>query len=131
MELVFELINTIRNMRAELEVNLSSWIDIQLTVADQRRQQSLEPLAGYIKNLAKVNNLTIAGQYTPRNNQYVALLKDLHVVMLLEGVVDVAEQLQKTNLKIDKLKTEIKKNLFIKILNIFFHLFLCLITFLN
>ncbi|PIQ88071.1 MAG: valine--tRNA ligase [Candidatus Omnitrophica bacterium CG11_big_fil_rev_8_21_14_0_20_43_6] len=108
MELVFELINTIRNMRAELEINPASRIDIQLTVTDQHRQQSLEPLLDYIKNLAKVNHLTLAGRYIHQNNQYAVLLKDMHVVMPLEGVVDVAEQLKKTNLKLDKLKTEIK-----------------------
>ena len=108
MELVFELINTIRNMRAELDVNPASRINIQLTITDENKQKLLEPLAEYIKNLARVNNLTLTNQYVSRNNQYAVLLKDIHIVMPLEGVVDIVEQLRKTNLKINKLKNEVK-----------------------
>ncbi|MCX5694651.1 MAG: valine--tRNA ligase [Candidatus Omnitrophica bacterium] len=108
MELAFELINTIRNMRAELEVNPVSRIDIQLAVTNKLIQKSIEMFAVYIKNLAKVNNLAFTDQYIAQNNQYAVALKDLHVIMPLAGVVDVAEQLKKTNLKIDKLKAEIK-----------------------
>ncbi len=108
MELAFDLINIIRNMRAELEVNPASRVDIQLTVTSKLTQVSLELLSGYIKNLAKVNSLTLNDKYIARNNQYAVVFKDLHIVMPLEGIVDVASQLLKNNLKIDKLKSEIK-----------------------
>jgi valyl-tRNA synthetase len=108
MELAFDLINTIRNMRAELEVNPVSRIDIQITVTNKLTQAHLEPLFSYIQNLAKVNNLTLSDKYIPKKNQYAVVYKDLHVVMPLEGVIDIDQQLKKTNLKIDKLKAEIK-----------------------
>jgi valyl-tRNA synthetase len=108
MELAFEVINTIRNMRAELEINPASRVDIQLTVPNKLTQKSLELVSVYINNLAKVNNLTLNDKYVAQNNQYAVVLKDLHIVMPLEGIVDLAQQLKKTNLKIDKLKTEIK-----------------------
>ncbi|MCX5698761.1 MAG: valine--tRNA ligase [Candidatus Omnitrophica bacterium] len=108
MELAFDLINTIRNMRAELEVNPASRVDIQLTASGKPIQKSLQLLANYIKNLAKVNNLTLAEKYIAGNNRYAVVFKDLHIVMPLEGVVDVAQQLKKINSKIGKLKSEIK-----------------------
>ncbi|MDD5130265.1 MAG: valine--tRNA ligase [Candidatus Omnitrophica bacterium] len=108
MELAFELINTIRNMRAELEVNPASRVDIQLTVNNQLTRESLEMLASYIKNLAKINNLIFTDQYIPQINQYAVVLKDLHVVMPLAGVINITEQLEKIALKIEKLKAEIK-----------------------
>lgn len=108
MNLAFDVINTIRNMRAELEINPASRIDIQLTVTSKLIQGSLELLSGYIKNLAKVNNLTLTDKYIAQNNQYAIVFKDLHIVMPLSGIVDLAEQLNKTSLKIDKLKAEIK-----------------------
>jgi valyl-tRNA synthetase len=107
MELAFDVINLIRNMRAELEVNPASRIDIQLTVADELNQKSLEIVSGFIKNLAKVNNLTLTKKYIAQNNQYVVIFKDLHITMPLEGVIDLATQLKKINSKIDKLKSEI------------------------
>ena len=108
MELAFDLINVIRNMRAELEVNLARRIDIQVAVYNKRTRESLELLSSYIKNLAKVNHLTLTEKYTAQNNQYAVVFKDLHIAMPLEGVIDLTEQLKKTNLKIDKLKSEIK-----------------------
>jgi len=108
IELAFDVINTVRNMRAELEINPASRIDIQLTVANRLAQKTLELLSGYIKNLAKVNNLTLTDKYIAQNNQFAVVFKDMHVVMPLEGVVDVAQQLKKTNSKIDKLKSEVK-----------------------
>jgi valyl-tRNA synthetase len=95
-------------MRAELEVNPVSRIDIQITVTNKLTQAHLEPLFSYIQNLAKVNNLTLSDKYIPKKNQYAVVYKDLHVVMPLEGVIDIDQQLKKTNLKIDKLKGEIK-----------------------
>jgi valyl-tRNA synthetase len=94
-------------MRAELEVNPASHINIQITVTNKLTQKSLELLSVYIKNLAKVNTLILTEKYTSLNNQYVIVFKDLHIVMPLEGVVDLATQLKKTNSKIDKLKSEI------------------------
>ena len=108
MGLAFDLINTIRNMRAELEVNPASRIDLQLTVSSKLTRKSLELLSEYIKNLAKVNNLTLTEKYVAQNNQYAVVFKDLHIVMPLEGLIDVVQQLKKINLKIDKLKSEIK-----------------------
>jgi len=107
MELAFELINAIRNMRAELEVNSTSRIDIQISATSELTQNSLELVSSYIKNLAKINNLIFTKKYIPQNNQYAIVLKDMHIVMPLAGIVDLEEQLKKTNSKIDKLKSEI------------------------
>jgi valyl-tRNA synthetase len=108
METVFELVNTVRNMRAELEVNPASRIDIQLASVNPQTRQEIEPLVDYIKNLAKINNLNFSGHYTAKTNQYTVLLKGMHVVMPLEGIVDAVEQLKKIEIKIEKLKIEIK-----------------------
>jgi valyl-tRNA synthetase len=108
MELIFEVINTIRNMRAELEINPASQIEIILAVTDKSGKKLLEQLSGYIKNLAKVKNLIINQEYLPGKNQYAVALKGMHIVMPLEGLVDVALQLKKTETKIEKIISEIK-----------------------
>jgi len=108
MELAFEVINTIRNMRAELEVNPASRIDIQITAYSKLTQKTLELLSGYIKNLARINNLIFTEQYIAQSNQYAVVFKDLHIIMPLNGVVDLNQQLKKTDSKINKLKSEIK-----------------------
>ncbi len=107
MEAAFAVINAVRNMRAELEVNPASRIDIQISASGPARK-TLELCTGYIKNLAKIENLTLVEKYAPEKNRYAVVLKDMHIVMPLEGLVDVAQQIRKNSLKIEKLKTEIK-----------------------
>ncbi len=108
MELVFNLINAIRNMRSELEIDPASRSDIQLTVSDQALRLALMPLAGYIKHLARIDNLIFLENYIVQKNQYVTVLKDLHIAMPLEGIVDTAALLAKIDLKTAKILSEIK-----------------------
>ncbi|MDD5465273.1 MAG: valine--tRNA ligase [Candidatus Omnitrophica bacterium] len=108
MQAAFDIINTVRNMRAELEVNPQSRINIKLAFANKLAQNSMEPLFDHIKNLAKINNLSVNEKYTVQNNEYVVLLKDIHIAMPLAGIAEVSEQIKKNRLKIEKLESEIK-----------------------
>ncbi|MFA5093371.1 MAG: valine--tRNA ligase [Candidatus Omnitrophota bacterium] len=108
MQTVFDIINAIRNMRAELEVNLQSKIDIKLNFSNKLSEKIIQPLFGYIKNLAKVENLTIINNYVAEINEYATVLKDLQIIMPLTGIVDIVAQLKKNQTKIEKLKAEIK-----------------------
>jgi len=108
MQGAFDIINTIRNMRAELEVNPLSLIDIKLAFPDRTAEKSAQPLLCYIKNSAKVNNLETIKTYVPGNNQYARVLKNMHIIMPLAGLINVDEQLKKNQNKIDKLKLDIQ-----------------------
>ncbi|MFA4992636.1 MAG: class I tRNA ligase family protein, partial [Candidatus Omnitrophota bacterium] len=108
MQVVFDIINTIRNMRAEMEVGLTSRPEIKLTFADKRMEESLLPLFDHVKNLAKLDKLSIAETYLPQPNEYACILKNMHIVMPLKGIVNVEEQINKNQGKINKINSEIK-----------------------
>ncbi|MDD5109168.1 MAG: valine--tRNA ligase [Candidatus Omnitrophica bacterium] len=108
MQEAFDIINAIRNMRAELEINLQSRVNIKLSLANKLTQKSIEPLFDYIKNLAKIDSLSITQSFTTQSNEYVVVLKDMHIVMALSGITDVAQQIKKNQSKIEKLESEIK-----------------------
>jgi len=108
MQLAFDIINTIRNMRAEMEVGLNSRIEIKLSFSDKSMEKTTAPLIIYIQNLAKVETLKITETYLPQENEFACVLKDINIVMPLKGIVNVAEQIKKNQLKIDKLRSEIK-----------------------
>jgi valyl-tRNA synthetase len=108
MQLAFEIINAIRNIRTELEVGLSTRIEIELILTNKLTESALEPLIPYIKNLAKIDNLIVTKNHIPQKNEYGCVLKNMHIVMPLQGIVDVEEQLRKNQARIDKLKSEIK-----------------------
>jgi len=108
MQLGFDLINAVRNMRAELEVSLTSRIEIKVLLQDRSDEKILQELTPYIKNLAKIDNLAVIYEYLPQKNEYACVLKNMNIVMPLAGIVDIAGQLKKNQAKIDKLQTEIK-----------------------
>ena len=108
MQLAFDIINAIRNMRAEMEVSLNSRIQIKLTLNDKHLEEVVQPLFSYIKNMAKIEQLTLTQNYTPEANEFACILKNMHIVMPLQGIVNVAEQIKKNQTKIDKLKSDIK-----------------------
>ena len=108
MQAAFDIINAVRNMRAELEVALTSRIAIKLVLRDKSDEKKLQDLTPYIESLAKIDNLAIVYDHFPQKNEYVAVLKNMGIVMPLAGIVDVAGQLKKNQAKIDKLHVEIK-----------------------
>ncbi|MDD5561378.1 MAG: valine--tRNA ligase [Candidatus Omnitrophica bacterium] len=108
MQELFDIINCIRNMRAEMEVSVNSHVEIRLTFADKYMEKTVQPLFEHIKNLAKVDKLSISESYLPQANEFACVLKNMHIVMPLSGIVNVAEQIKKNQAKIDKIKSEIK-----------------------
>ena len=108
MQLAFDIINTIRNMRAQMDIGLGIQIEIRLAFYGKSMERGLLPLIDYIKSLAKVGSLTLADAYQPQENEFACVLKDMHIVMPLKGMVNVGEQIQKNQAKIDKIKSEIK-----------------------
>ncbi|MCK9571810.1 MAG: valine--tRNA ligase [Candidatus Omnitrophica bacterium] len=108
MQLCCEIITTLRNMRQEIEVAAQDLISAKIFAPDESSLRVLEPFSGYIKNLARLDNLSIACQYQPKSCEYVTLLKQIHIVIPLSGVVDLKQQLDNCNQKILKLNSEIK-----------------------
>jgi valyl-tRNA synthetase len=61
-ELLFGTIRTIRNLRAEADVKPGVKVTVNLQTASDKEQQILTAGQPYIKDLAKVENLTIAAE---------------------------------------------------------------------
>jgi len=109
MQLGCEIIAALRNMRSELEIPAQNLIQAKIFSPDKHFNQTAGDFSGYIKNLAKLSDLEITAEnYRPGKNEYAAVLKDAHLVIPLEGVVDIRQQLRKFEASINKLKNEIK-----------------------
>jgi len=108
MSLLFEVINAIRNMRAELEVPLTSFIDVVLYSSSKADREIFKCMGGYIKNLTKVNEPVIGEHYTHTKGEFVSVLNDAHVVIPLSGVLDIDKYRTKIEARIQKIQAEIK-----------------------
>ncbi|MCX5709284.1 MAG: valine--tRNA ligase [Candidatus Omnitrophica bacterium] len=108
MNAVFEIINAIRNMRAELEVPLTNIIDVKLYSSSKAKRELFKSMSRYIKNLAKVNEPVIGEHYTHTKGEFVAVLNEAHAVIPLAGVVDIDKYKAKVGLKIENARAQIK-----------------------
>jgi len=108
MSLVFLAITMIRNMRQELEVPLLNEINVVISAADKSKRQLFESMSGNIKRLTRLGELEIREDYKHIKSSVTTVIKDLHITIMLEGVVDIEKEKKKIESRIDKLEAEIK-----------------------
>ncbi|PIP19064.1 MAG: valine--tRNA ligase [Candidatus Omnitrophica bacterium CG08_land_8_20_14_0_20_41_16] len=106
---VFEVITTIRNMRRELDIlSQTQNIAVKIFVSNKNTKLLLESNSACIKNLARLEGLIIAEEYRQSSGEFVNILKGMHLVIPLKGVIDIEKQREKIEDKIHKAQTDIK-----------------------
>jgi len=108
IQLLWDMVTTIRNMRLELDLPLKDELRQVVIYATQpHRQHLLLETSAYIKRLANVSSVVVDDRYLPKPNQYVSLFKDMHIVIPLEGTVDILDFSRRLTERIDRIEKEI------------------------
>ncbi|MFH1698026.1 MAG: valine--tRNA ligase [Candidatus Omnitrophota bacterium] len=108
MALLFELITTIRNMRAELEIPPQAQVDLKICASDKTTNAFIKLLSVHVRNLAKIKNFTLESEYCHAAGEFAAVLKDMHLVIPLAGLIDIEKYKQKMTERIKKTESDIK-----------------------
>jgi len=106
-ELLFGVIRTIRNLRAEAGVKPSMAIAAILQSEQSTERSVLTNGQSYIQDLAKVKELTIS-ETAPQQKMFAGVCGTVQVLMPLEGVVDVEALRAKLEKDLGKIEAEIK-----------------------
>ena len=96
-------------MRAELDIpaqNLN--LSVRIASSKNARRSLIETNSIHIKNLARLASLTIEEEYRHFAGEFVNVLKDMHIVIPLEGVIDIEKHKIKLEDKISKAQNDIK-----------------------
>lgn len=110
MELVFETIKSLRNVRQSFNISTSLKIDIEIRAAEDEKPV-FEAIESYIKRLAKVENITYADSNAPvPQKTATAVVSASKIVLSLENLIDFNEEIKRQQKKLDKLTGE-KKSL--------------------
>ncbi|MDJ0898290.1 MAG: valine--tRNA ligase [Xenococcus sp. MO_188.B8] len=108
-ELLFGVIRTIRNLRAEASVKPGSKINVILQTESTAEIASLQPVTDYIKNIAKIAELTIVSHLKEDPKQVIASVwGTIQVIVPLTGMVDIAALRSKLEKNLAKVEREIK-----------------------
>ena len=110
MELVFETIKSLRNVRQSFNISTSLKIDIEIRAAEDEKPV-FEAIESYIKRLAKVEHITYADSNAPvPQKTATAVVSASKIVLSLENLIDFNEEIKRQQKKLDKLTGE-KKSL--------------------
>jgi len=106
MELVFETIKSLRNVRQSFNIPTSLKFDIEIR-AEKSEKTTFEAIEAYIKRLAKVENISYADNSSdvPKKSA-TAVVSASKIIIPLENLIDFNEEIKRQQKKLDKLVAE-------------------------
>ncbi|TDX48817.1 valine--tRNA ligase [Orenia marismortui] len=110
MEVVMELIRSIRNIRNEMKVNPGKKITAILTSESDEKLTIVEEGKDYIADLANIEDLTITKEVEDRPEQAsTAITNEVEIILPLAGMVDINKEIIRLEEEIEKMESEIKR----------------------
>lgn len=116
MELVFEIITSLRNVRQSFNISPSIKCDIEIR-AEKDEKPIFEEIEAYIKRLARVENISYADMNAPvPPKSATAVVSASKIILPLADLIDLDAEVARQQKKLDKLTAE-KKSLLGRINN--------------
>jgi valyl-tRNA synthetase len=107
-KLMFEVIRTVRNLRAEAEVKPSQKVKIILQSENESELESLRNGESYISNLGKIEEMIISSKVPDNIGQTLAgVANTVQVLLPLTGVIDLEKFKQKLQRNLTKIEAAI------------------------
>lgn len=114
LELIQELISSIRNIRGEMNVPPSKKCYVHIKASDKDFEDLINAYPFYIEKLARVENILVGKTIQRPKNSSVSVVKGNEIYIPLEGLIDIAverERLIKEVERLEKLLDSVNKKL--------------------
>ena len=108
ISIIFEIITKIRNMRQGIDIDPKKEISVIISTTNKINRDIINNLSSQIKILSKLNILEIKDKYVHTKSSITSIIKDMHITVPLEGLVDIEKEKQKLDTRIKTLATQIK-----------------------
>ncbi|MFH1691708.1 MAG: valine--tRNA ligase [Candidatus Omnitrophota bacterium] len=109
MDIVFQVIFQLRNMKIDLNLGLQSQVCVRLSTT-KNLQKTLKEVSELIKSLGCISELEITTDETVLHNCLSALAaKNVQMYLRLEGLVDIEKERMRLNTQIDDFKNQLKR----------------------
>lgn len=106
MELVFETIKSLRNVRQSFNIAMSVLFDIEIR-ATELEKPIFMAIESYIKRMAKVQNITYADDSAPvAKKSATAVVSASKIIIPLENLIDFNAEIARQEKKLGKLQNE-------------------------
>jgi len=114
MNLIKNIITSIRNVRNEVKVNPSSKVDVYIRSEENSILKTIENNSSYIIDLAKVSVLKVGAKLEKPKICITTVLPKLEIFVLLKEAIDLQKERERLNKEIEEITKElmnIKKKL--------------------
>ena len=109
IEIIYDIITSVRNTRAEKNVSISKPIDLILQAKEQELKDFILDNAKYLQKFTNYQNLTIALDKVDTNKCQVNVLNRVNVIIPLNTLVNLEEEKKKQLQEKAKMEAEIKR----------------------
>ncbi|MBN1354516.1 MAG: valine--tRNA ligase [Candidatus Omnitrophica bacterium] len=108
MQLVIQIIQAIRNLRATWRIEYNKDVDVFIKAGKKGVVSSIEKCSTYVKKLARVSNISISDTVKKPSHAALAVIEDIEIFIPLEGVIDLEKEKKRLSDKLDGLLSELK-----------------------
>jgi len=109
MALVIDVVNSIRNVRWEMNIPPSQMVEVILFAKNPQSLEILNRCKMYVENLGKVDNITISDSVKKPRSAATVVAQDVEIFLPLEGIIDFAEEERRLNKEIEKISKDLSK----------------------
>lgn len=110
MELIMEVITSIRNIRGEMQIPPSRKLRALVSVPDEKIKKIIDEWIGYIVNLANLEELTIGVSLVEPKGVATGVVGQLRIFVLLAGIVNIEEERNRLRKEIAKTLKELEQS---------------------
>ncbi len=107
MKLLMAIVGAVRNIRGEMGVPPGKKVETVMEVPDQGQADFLNRYESYIRNLAKVDAVSLGRSVPKPRGSATAVIGDVQVHVLLKGLIDVKEEKKRLTKEIEKVIKEL------------------------
>lgn len=102
VDLLQELITSVRNLRAEVNISPSVKCDVRINIPGAETE-FINTVSGYIKTLGKIENLEISsGGKTPEYKTITSVVGPYQVYLKIEGLIDIEQEKERLEKEIER-----------------------------
>ena len=109
MKLIQEVIRTIRNLRAEMNVAPSKPIVMDIKPTSAETEEILKKNKTYIEKFCNTSQLTISMEAKPQEKSVTQVITGAEIYLPLEELIDIEEELKRLQKEYEKLTKEVER----------------------
>ncbi|PKN05877.1 MAG: valine--tRNA ligase, partial [Deltaproteobacteria bacterium HGW-Deltaproteobacteria-7] len=110
MEMLMEIITSIRNIRGEMRIPPSQKLKVLISVADEQTKKTIETGRGYILNLSNLESLAVEVNLVEPRGVATGVVGATKIFVPLSGIVDIAGEKARLEKELAKVSKDLEQS---------------------